>query len=284
MATPWHVVHNWAADLEGSIHHDETARSKGFPAGLLPGDVHVVLVTAAVVDRFGSPWYERGWIRQTFVAPAFNGEELRVVLEEQALLDGDDGVVDFLLERRGGDVVCAGSAGVYRPGTEPVAPWDRPDAPPPRETGSGDPLPHEPVGTWYEERTPHPEIGDFDRSLDGNDDNPWYRESSPWGDPVMPAVGPFSLAHRIRPTPAPDDLAREMRSGMNAGWEALHTGPLPYGRRWLRRAQLVAKGTKGRYGWRTVEFTLADPEEDRPRFTGRWRTTWVRSQTSASST
>lgn len=289
----WRQVNNWARDREGSIHHDATARAKGFPAGLVPGDVHVALVTAAVVERFGPAWYERGWLRHTFVAPAYNDEELRVSLQPVSDGGGDDavdaadaaGTVDFSVDRRDGAVICAGRAGVCPEGSPLVPPWAQPDAPPPRTLGGADPLPHEPIGTQYGDRTPQPELGAFDGSLRGNDDSLWYRTASPWGEPIVPTVGPFSLAHRIRPTPAPAAITKEMQSGMNAGFEALHAGPLFYGRRYLRKARLVEKGVTGRYAFRTVEFSLQDIDArgDQPRFWGRWRIKWVTSTPSTAS-
>jgi hypothetical protein len=276
--TGWRTVANWAADREGSIHDDATARAKGFPAGLVPGDVHVALVTGALVDRFDAAWYERGWLRLTFVRPAFNGDDLRTVIEPD---EADDRQVAFRLERRDGDLVCAGRAGVHAPDVEPIPPWELADAPPARAIGDRDPLPHEPIGTEYEARTPHPEQGDYDHSLVGNDECEWYRTSSPWGPPIVPTVGPFHLAHRIRPTPPPagSPVAAEMRSGMNAGFESLHLGPMFYGRRYRRTARLVEKGTTGRYAFRTIELAFAEDDDGADggvvRFRGRWRIKWV---------
>jgi hypothetical protein len=275
------VARNWASDRVGSIHHDATARSKGFPAGLVTGDVTLALVQRALVSRWATDFLDRGWMVHTFVAPAYNGDELRVDLQPEAGLPCDADVVSFRLVRRDdGSALSVGRAGVYESGVAAVGPWWRPDHVPPSGGDGGDPLPHEPAGTRYENRTAHAEPGEFATSLD---DNPWYTESSPWGEPVMPPVAPFNLAHRIRPTRGPEDVAAEMRSGMNSRWEAVHRGPLRYGRRYLRTAQMVEKATKGRYGYRTVEFALHDPEEGTP-FEGRWRIAWVRFKRSASST
>src|SRR3954451_19209928 len=130
----WIPLVNWAADRVGGIHHDETAREKGFPAGLVPGDVHVSLITAAAVARIGPPWYEEGWLRHTFVAPAYTGDEVEVRVR------GDDDHLVLEMVRRDGVLICIGQAGRGGP-----APWDR-IALPARPDGEGDPLPHEPVG------------------------------------------------------------------------------------------------------------------------------------------
>lgn len=272
----WRVMRNWAADREGSIHHDETARLKGFPSGLVPGDVHVAVVTAELVDRFGKDWYERGFLRHTFVGPVFNGEEVAFV-SERSPGGNRQRAVSWRLEKRDGTVACAGSGGLMNPGEDGAPPWH--DEIPAAAAGDDyDPLPHEEIGPEYEERTPHPEVGAFDQSLAGNDESEWYRTSSPWGDPIVPTVGMFSLAHRIRPPDMPAVVRREMASGMNASFDALHRGPVFYGRRYRRRAWLAGKGTSGRYAFRVVDFSLVDPEPDREVFSGRWRIKWVTSR------
>ena len=57
--TEWTAVVNRAADGVGGIHHDETARAKGFPAALVPADELLALTVAAAIDRLGGTdaWY-----------------------------------------------------------------------------------------------------------------------------------------------------------------------------------------------------------------------------------
>src|SRR5204863_6582093 len=107
----WITTHNWAADKVGGIHHDETARSKGFPAGLVTGDVTLAVACAAVVRVLGAPFFERGFIRNTFVRPAYNGEEVRAVVDESEPCAGDEALLTWRLEKRDGSLVSAGIAG-----------------------------------------------------------------------------------------------------------------------------------------------------------------------------
>jgi hypothetical protein len=263
----WIPLVNRAADRAGGIHDDETARQKGFPAGLVPGDVHVALLTAAAVDRVGPAWYEQGWLRMTFVAPAYAGEEARVAV------DGDDAHLTLTLLRRDDSVICAGHAGIGGP-----PPWERDDLidPPSSPDDGGDPLPHEPIGTRYEDAVETITRADVDRSIDGFDPSPWYRTSSPWGDPIVPTVAIFNLIHRTRATPMPPEIARAMRAGMNARFDAVHHGPMRFDMSYRRRAHLVEKGIRGRYASRTVELTYEDPETGAVGFRSRWRIKWVR--------
>lgn len=272
----WRSLHNWAADREGSIHHDETARAKGFPSGLVPGDVHVVVVTSELVDRFGRDWYERGFLRMTFVKPVFNGEDVRFNPDPPT---GHADRLGWELVKRDGTLVCAGNAGLAATG-DAVAPWRDDRA---RDSGDYDPLPHEAVGQEYEERVHQREVGSYERTLRGNDDCPWYRDGSPWGPPVMPTVAPFDLAHRIRAPEMPAVVGREMASGMNAGFEALHRGPMFYDRPYRRRAWLAEKGVSGRYAFRTVDFSFEDADTGASVFEGRWRIKWVTSRPSLAS-
>lgn len=265
----WQRVVNWASERAGGIHHDETARAKGFPAGLVPGDVHVSMLTAAIVDRVGPAWYEHGWLQQTFVTAAYTGDEAR------ALVEGDDDRHLVLsLERRDGTVLCAGHAGVDPDGPAPWAPI--------RDDG-GDPLPHEPVGTAYPEVVETFTRADVDRSIDGIDPSPWYRTESPWGGPVVPTVGVFNAIHRTRATPMPKEIGRAMRAGMNARFEAVHLAPIRFDVPYVRRAHLAAKGIGGRYASRTVELSYTEAASGLVAFRGRWRIKWVHSASSPAS-
>src|SRR5207249_1691499 len=122
----WRTARNRVRGAQGSIHDDDAARRLGFAGGLVGGNVHMVFVTQALVERFGAPWYERGALRFTWARPVFDGEEVRVEL------DGDA----FSLVKRDGTVACAGRADLA--GT---APWERPGAEAPSPVGEYDPLP-----------------------------------------------------------------------------------------------------------------------------------------------
>jgi hypothetical protein len=234
VAGPWTVVANEAADRVGGIHHDQTARERGFAAGIVGGDVLLAL-TVDAAKTVHPDWYRGTWFSHAFVAPAYDGDELRVTI--------DDGT--YTLERRDGTVIGVMRAGTGAPERAPLA-------------QGGDPLPHEPVGSAYDDETV---VLDEERWTDGD---------------AVSTVGIFHLAHFIRPTPVPEPLRAELRAGMNSRFEGEHLAPMLIGRPYLRRASLLAKSIKGRYGARTVAFSFEEPDTGVVVFRGRWGVKWVR--------
>lgn len=277
------VLRNWLADVatDGSIHHDATARALGFPSGLVPGDVHLVITAKVMVDRFGPAWFERGWYRHTFVAATYDGEEARIEVDELPPLPGDEARIDVRLVRVSDEAtVGAASGGIYRDDAGDGAdPWERPDRLPDREGDGYDPLPHEPLGTEWPSWLVTADADAFAGSLAaGSDDTPWYRTESPWGPPIVPLVGPFNQAHRMKAPPIPPAIGRELRSGVNARFECRWAGPLFVGTPYRRRARTVAKGASGRFAHRVVQFALSDPDDGQTPFTARWHVKWATSR------
>jgi hypothetical protein len=251
-AGPWRVATNFESTSVGSIHHDDQARRLGFTGGLVGGNIHLVYVTAALVERFGAAWYERGFLVFKWSRPVYDGEEVQVALAERAPLACDQELLEFTLRKRDGANACSGSAGLARSAAGAVVPWEREDAAPPPAPGDYDPLP-EPIGHAYESPVLTPDLAAVDKVQCGGDPHPWYRDASPWGAPIVPTaaqlvLSPYGMAW------APESIAREMRSAMNATIEILQTGPMLQGVPYRRTATLVAKGA-GRYAFRTIEFT-----------------------------
>ena len=248
---PWRVATNFESASLGSIHHDDQARRLGFTGGLVGGNIHLVYVTAALVERFDAAWYERGFLIFKWAQPVYDGEEVRVVLVDRAPGPYDESLVGFTLSKRDGGAACSGTAGLARSLDDAILPWQRADAPPDPSPGDYDPLP-EPIGHAYESPIITLDQAAVDQVQCGGDPHPWYRESSPWGPPIVPTaaqlvLSPYGMKWASEP------IAREMRSAMNATIQILQTGPMLQGVPYRRTATLVAKGT-GRYAFRTIEF------------------------------
>jgi hypothetical protein len=250
-AGPWRVATNFERASLGSIHHDDQARRHGFSGGLVGGNIHLVYVTAALVERFGTAWYERGFLLFRWAHPVYDGEEVRVVLVDRPPAPSDESLVDFTLSKRDGVHACTGTAGLARSVADAVLPWEREDAPPAPSPGDYDPLP-EPIGHLYESPIATHDSAAVDKVQCGGDPHPWYRSSSPWGAPIVPTAAQLVLSpYGMRWAPEP--IATEMRSAMNATIQVLQTGPMFQDVPYLRTATLVAKGM-GRYAFRTIEF------------------------------
>ena len=267
----WVVARNVLSRVGGaSIHDDDAARRLGFPGGLVPSNVQVVLVVRELVRLHGPRWYERGVLEHNWTAPVYAGEEVRVVI------DGDD----FRLEKGDGTVCAAGVAALAGgddgdDGDDLAAPWERPGAPAALDVGDYDPLPGEQPGHRYPDSEVSITAGAVERGLGGYDDNPWYRHHSHWGPPIVPTVAQLALGGPS--SPPVDRMPRatweEMRSGMNATSVILHTGPVFVGRTYAREAFLVEKGTRGRHCFRTIETTWCDG--DRVVSRSRWKIKWI---------
>jgi hypothetical protein len=250
--TPWRTATNFESGSRGSIHHDEQARRLGFGGGLVGGNLHLVYVTAALVERFGAAWYERGFLIFKWARPLYDGEEVRVRLEERPPTPIDDALVQLALVKRDGAEVCGGAAGLLSTVHRAVPPWERPDALPAPAAGGDGPLP-EAIGHAYESATVLPDAAAVEKVQCGADPHPWYREASPWGPPIVPTaaqlvLSPYGMAW------APEPIATEMRSAMNASIQILQTGPMLQAEPYRRTAVLIAQGV-GRWAFRTVEFT-----------------------------
>jgi hypothetical protein len=73
----------------------------------------------------------------------------------------------------------------------------------------------------------------------------------------------------------PRAVLAELRSGMNASIEILQTGPMFVDEPYVRTAVLAAKGTNGRYAFRTIDFENRSQDGEvvtRFRWTIKWAT------------
>jgi len=219
-------------------------------------------LTPVLVDRFGSAWYERGFLKVSFVAPVYDTDEIRAVLEDLEAAPGDEVLVRAGLEKRDGSRAVAGYAGLARTADAARPPWQRPGEPPAAVPGGADdPLPEEAIGSGP---PPRPLMVTVEESASrrgaAGDASPWYTEASPWDGPIVPTFMYLlvNLGNGGRRPRAAED--RGARAGMNGTFQLLQTGPMFAGREYTLRSTLAEKGFSGRTAFRTAEFAIEDAE------------------------
>jgi hypothetical protein len=273
----WTEAWNQAADMEGSIHDDEAARERGFPGGLVPGNLQLSLAQRALVETLGSAWYERGWLSFRWVSPVYAGEEMRVILEEVPRIPEDERSLTLRVERRDGGVLADGGAGLGPSRDQILPPWERRPAPL-HDSTAPEPLPEEPLGVEFPTRTIRLEDADVVEMLAEMDPSPWYSESSPWGRPILPAVAFLAFTgqgHHTGPVIGPlcGPAGNLIHAGMNGTLELVQTGPLFPGRSYERRAVPVEKGRGARTCFRILDIRLSEPAGRRVAH-ARWKEHW----------
>jgi len=82
MTTYTVVAENHAAASENRIHSDEIASRLGFRGALVPGVAVYGYMTHPLVERFGAQWLSSHQSSVRFLKPAYEGEELRIVMGE----------------------------------------------------------------------------------------------------------------------------------------------------------------------------------------------------------
>lgn len=103
MATRTLIAFNTATASENKIHADDVASKFGFTGGLVPGvDVFAYLALTPAA-RWGRAWLSEGAIAARFLKPVYDGDETRVIEEEE----GD--ALTLRAEARG-DLCATGSA------------------------------------------------------------------------------------------------------------------------------------------------------------------------------
>ena len=117
------VAHNPATASENKIHEDSVARDYGFRGGLVPGVVVYAYMTRVALDRWGRDWLERGTMSARFFVPVYEGQEVRVELD-------DDGELEAYTED---GLVASGTASLPDAAAAPPDPADYPVLPLPEE-------------------------------------------------------------------------------------------------------------------------------------------------------
>jgi hypothetical protein len=107
-------AYNSAKTSDNKIHDDAVAKQYGFAGGLVPGVDVYAYMSHAPVARWGRAWLERGTMTVRLLKPVYEGEQVRIVVAEDA-----DGGLEVVAESRG-ESCATGTARL--PETAPQAP------------------------------------------------------------------------------------------------------------------------------------------------------------------
>lgn len=138
------VIEDWAAtafnqdpESDNQIHGDDLAQKYGFEGGLVPGVTISAYLTHPAVAHWGTDFLEHGFAHVKVVSPLYDGEDFRVVIDEQSSANYRARLL------RANDVVSA-EAIVSVTGDLPEPPLRRGDPVAPR----GYKPPHSSAATW----------------------------------------------------------------------------------------------------------------------------------------
>jgi len=104
---PWRTPYNIAAEAEGSIHNDETARELGLEGGWIAGSIHMEQFVPLFLKRFGPGWFETGGFSVYFKNATLSGQRVRATLFP--IVDQFH-VSKFVMHDAEDRVVCEGEA------------------------------------------------------------------------------------------------------------------------------------------------------------------------------
>ncbi len=127
---PHHLrARNAATASENKIHDDAVARQHGFSGGLVPGITVFGYLTSPIVQAWGEPWLERGFLTARFRQPVYDGDDVTVVTT--AVSEDSDGSLTADVEvHNPADAVCAvGQARLPAGAPQPPSLEDFPEAP-----------------------------------------------------------------------------------------------------------------------------------------------------------
>ncbi len=178
---PVWAARNWSADEgAGSIHDDATASELGFRGGTVAGDVHMNQFPPVLLRVFGDSWFERGNLSLSFKNATIDLERVQVFAETPA--PGAD-AVKVWMEREDGLLVATGTASIGDHSQSELRQKDfRPCDPSELrilnrlEAGMS-------LGEYDVHTSPDKQFHRFDTQVI-SDPLPWYRQTSPWGEPV----------------------------------------------------------------------------------------------------
>lgn len=178
---PVWAARNWSADEgAGSIHDDATASELGFRGGTVAGDVHMNQFPPVLLRVFGDTWFERGNLSLSFKNATIDLERVQVFAETPA--PGAD-AVKVWMEREDGLLVATGTASIGDHSQSELRQKDfRPCDPSELrilnrlEAGMS-------LGEYDVHTSPDKQFHRFDTQVI-SDPLPWYRQTSPWGEPV----------------------------------------------------------------------------------------------------
>jgi hypothetical protein len=178
---PLWAARNWSADAgEGSIHDDSTAEELGFRGGTVAGDVHMNQFPPVMLALFGEQWFESGNLSLSFKNATIDREEVQVFAEPLAPGATQTKV---WMERADGLLVSTGTAAL---GDHSQSELRRKDLRPcdPSELRILNRVePGMSLGEYDVLVSPEKQFERYDNNLI-SDPLGWYREPSPWGEPV----------------------------------------------------------------------------------------------------
>lgn len=178
---PVWAARNWSANAgAGSIHDDETAAELGFRGGTVAGDVHMNQFPPVLLTIFGNEWFERGNLSLNFKNATVDLEKVQVFAE--ARQPGSDSVRVWM-EREDGLLVATGTASVGDYRDSELRKKDYRPCEPEELRILKQLQPGMSLGTYDIHTLPDKQFQRYDAEVI-SDPLPWYRDASPWGEPV----------------------------------------------------------------------------------------------------
>lgn len=251
---------NTSTASENKIHDDTVARQYGFQGGLVPGATSYAYLASYLVRLLGPEWAAAGTASIRLVRPVYEGDLLRLGASVTAVEgDRDRGSITL-------DCWVDGPDGTRRaPGTAGLG-WGEARAEQPRPAFATTTLaPRRPdqrgpisVATAPLD-VPLPPV-EFDSGsaamttyLDGIDnDNPLFRERSPWGGPLVHPGWYPNIANRV--------LSGNFLLGpwMHTHSEIRHLAPALAGGVYRAYGQLTAAYEKRGHQYATADVLITD--------------------------
>ncbi len=178
---PMWAARNWSIDAgAGSIHDDETAAELGFRGGTVAGDIHMNQFPPVLVKIFGNEWFERGNLSLNFKNATTDLEKVQVFADP---LTPGENQINVWMEREDGLLVCSGTAALGDHSRSTLRKLDYRPCDPEELRILRKVKPGMSLGSYDIVTATDKQFGRYDRNLI-SDPMVWYKESSPWGDPV----------------------------------------------------------------------------------------------------
>ncbi len=239
----YHHLSNTAANRKGSIHDDEPARKLGFKGAFVPGSVVGAYACTAVVNRWGSDWFESGWYDFNFVSPVYTSDQVRV-----HAVDIGDNVVECRILDEEERLCCLGRAGLGK-----TLPWAAELTTAARKEETDLIFPDARPGTQFKDHTVTIGPEDVEPLLEASCDRDDIWRSYIHPEHLMPIalrMCDFKMTpvEGIRPP------------GMWAQHALVQYGALPYGT-YRFTEHLAAKGASGRTHFLDFQFHVYDTND-----------------------
>lgn len=199
----------------------------------MPGSVVGACAMTAVIDCYGSEWFDAGWYDFNFVSPVYTSDEVNA-----AGHGIEDGIIECRVLDKDRRLCCTGRAGL---GTE--MPW-------PQDPGDNAIFPAAKVGTKFDEKEVIIEPTDVKPLLvaAGDASKIWQTNIPP--EHLMP-IALRIVDFNLTPT------ERVRAPGMWAEHALVQYQPLAYGTYRITE-HLAAKGSSGRTNFLTFQFHVFD--------------------------